>query len=297
MRVVTLLPAATEIVAAVGGAEHLVGISHECDYPAAVQRLPRVTVSSIDPRVSGAKIDAQVRRLRDSGLPVIGIDAEQLQKLRPDLIITQELCEVCAVADGEAHRLSAAIHPSPTVLSLAARDLAGIWRDIREVGAALGLEGEAEELIVGLQVRMRRLSSVRPATRPQVLCVEWLDPLYLGGHWVPELVTAAGGEDIGAFPGSHSARREWGEMSELRPDHVVVMLCGFWIDRARAELDAMTNPEALDLLRRVPTWIIDGNQYTSRPGPRVVDGAERIQAAISGCTGEEVERWRPAAHS
>jgi iron complex transport system substrate-binding protein len=296
VRVVTLLPAATEIVAAAGGAGYLVGISHECDYPPAVQQLPRVTLTPIDPAASGAVIDAQVRRLRDSGQPVIGIDAEQLQRLRPDLIITQELCEVCAVAEGEAHRLSSALHPAPTVLSLSARDLAGIWGDIRVVGAALGLEDEADELVVDLKSRMRRLSPVRPATRPRVLCVEWLDPLYLGGHWVPELVAAAGGDDIGAFPGSHSARREWGELSRLRPDHVLIMLCGFGIDRARTELDAMTNSEALDLLRQVPTWIIDGNQYTSRPGPRVVDGAARIQAAISGCVGEEVERWRPAAH-
>lgn len=294
MRVVTLLPGATEIVAALGGAGDLVGISHECDHPAAVQRLPRVTATPIDSRTSGAAIDAEVRRLRDLGRPVIGIDGAQLQKLRPDLILTQGLCEVCAVADGEVHRLASAMHPAPRVLSLSARDLGGIWRDILEVGAALGLEDEADELVVGLQSRLRRLAATRPATRPRVLCVEWLDPLYLAGHWVPELVAAAGGDDVGASPGNHSARREWSELSRLQPDHVVVLLCGFGIDRARAELEALTDPDGLDLLRRVPTWIIDGNQYTSRPGPRVVDGAARILSAISGCAGEEVERWRPA---
>jgi iron complex transport system substrate-binding protein len=296
VRVVTLLPAATEIVAALGGAGHLVGISHECDYPAAVQRLPRVTATPIDPRLSGATIDAEVRRLRDSGRPVIGIDAAQLQQLRPDLIVTQELCEVCAVADGEAHRLAAAIHPAPRVLSLSARDLAGIWRDILVLGAALSLEDEADELVAGLQSRVRRLWSGKPANRARVLCLEWLDPLYLAGHWVPELVAAAGGDDVGALPGSHSARREWDELSRLRPEYLVVMLCGFGIERARAELAGVTDPKALKLLGSVPTWIIDGNQFTSRPGPRVVDGAARIQAAISGCAGEEVERWLPAAH-
>jgi iron complex transport system substrate-binding protein len=295
VRVVTLLPAATEIVAALGGSGLLVGISHECDYPPAIRRLPRVTATPIDPQASGAAIDAAVRRLRDSGRPVIGIDAGQLLQLRPDLVITQGLCDVCAVTDREAHRLAAAMHPAPRILALAASDLEGIWRDIRAVGAALDLADEADELVAGLRGRVRRLALHTPASRPRVLCVEWLAPLYLAGHWVPEMVAAAGGADVGASPGSPSARRDWSELSLLQPDHVVVMLCGFGIERTRAELNAMTAPDALDFLGRVPTWIIDGNQYTSRPGPRVVDGASRIQSAIAGCAGQEVERWRPTA--
>lgn len=294
MRVVTLLPAGTEIVAALGGAGHLVGISHECDYPRSVQRLPRVTTTPIAPSSSGATIDAQVRHLRQAGRPVIAVDAGQIRKLRPDLIITQGLCDVCAVSDGEVYRLAEAIHPTPRVLSLAARDLGGIWGDIHDVGTALDLADEAEELVLGLQSRLRRLRTLRPSTPPRVLCIEWLEPLYLAGHWVPELVAAAGGEDVGARAGSHSTRREWAELPRLRPDHVVIMLCGFGTERARAELDALDHPEALGLLGRIPTWILDGNQYTSRPGPRVVDGAERIRAALTGVSAEEVERWRPA---
>jgi iron complex transport system substrate-binding protein len=296
MRVITLLPAATEIVAALGGAGYLVGISHECDYPASVQGLPRVTATPVNIAEPGAAIDAEVRRLRDAGQPVIGIAADLLHRLAPDLVITQGLCQVCAVADGEVHRLTTAMHPPPQMLSLEARDLPGIWADIRRVGQALELEDEAEELVLGLQSRMRRLLPASPVRAPRVLCIEWLDPLYLAGHWVPEQVAAAGGRDVGARPGSHSARRQWRELNGLRPEQVVVMLCGFGIERARAELSLLQDPEALRLLGKVPVSIIDGNAYTSRPGPRVVDGAQRIQWALAGRPSRDVERWQPQPH-
>lgn len=296
MRVITLLPAATEIVAALGGAGYLVGISHECDYPASVQGLPRVTATPVNIAEPGAAIDAEVRRLRDAGQPVIGIAADLLHRLAPDLVITQGLCQVCAVADGEVHRLTTAMHPPPQMLSLEARDLPGIWADIRRVGQALELEDEAEELVLGLQSRMRRLLPASPVRAPRVLCIEWLDPLYLAGHWVPEQVAAAGGRDVGARPGSHSARRQWRELNGLRPEQVVVMLCGFGIERARAELGLLQDPEALRLLAKVPVSIIDGNAYTSRPGPRVVDGAQRIQWALAGRPSRDVERWQPQPH-
>ena len=295
MRVVTLLPAATEIVAALGGADYLVGISHECDYPGSVQHLPRVTSTSIDIGAPGRVIDAEVRRLQDSGRPVIAMEADQLRGLCPSLIISQALCEVCAVSDGEVHRLASVMQPAPRVLSLAARDLQGIWSNIGEVGAALDLANESEELVAGLRARLERMQASSPTSNTRVLCVEWLDPLYLAGHWVPELVTAAGGEDVGADPGSHSTRREWQELVRLRPDCIVVMLCGFGVERARAELDALGDSAALDLMRRVPTWIIDGNSFTSRPGPRILEGAARIQGAIRGQPMPGLERWRPAA--
>ncbi len=293
MRVITLLPAATEIVAALGGAGYLVGISHECDYPASVQHLPRVTATPIDVRASGREIDAEVRRVRDAGQPVIGIAADLLCRLAPDLVITQGLCEVCAVANGEVHRLARALSPAPRVLSLEAPNLDGIWANIREVGDALELDDEAEELVLGLRSRLARLVTRRPTERPRVLCVEWLEPLFLAGHWVPELVAAAGGRDVGAQAGSHSSQRNWKEMSGLEPHHVLVMLCGFGVDRARAELDALGDSEALDFLHSVPVSIIDGNAYTSRSGPRVVDGAEKIRAAIWSRSTRGVERWRP----
>lgn len=293
MRVVTLLPAATEIVAALGGAGHLVAISHECDFPPSVLGLPRVTSTPVNVQASGREIDAEVRRLRESGRPVIGVDAEQLVALAPDLVITQGLCEVCAVSDGEVYRLASRME-STRVLSLKARTLEGIWSDIEEVGARLDLKDEAEELVLGLQDRLKRLRSGKAAARPRVLCIEWLDPPYLAGHWVPQLVAAAGGEDVAAEPGGHSRRVEWAELKPLQPDHVVVMLCGLGVDRSRQALESLQDLSALDLLRSVPTSIIDGNSYTSRPGPRVVDGAARIQAAMEGRSRNDVERWQPA---
>jgi len=294
MRVVTLLPAATEIVAALGGAGFLVGISHECDYPPSVQHLPRVTATPVDVRAPGATIDANVRRLREANQPVIGIDAGQLRSLAPDLIITQDLCDVCAVADGQVHRLGAVMEPAPRILSLGARNLTEIWEDIHRVGKALDLDDEADELVLALESRLERIRAARPPINVRVLCIEWLEPLYLAGHWVPDLVDAAGGEDVGARAGSRSARREWSDLGGLRPDLIAVMLCGFGVERARAELESVKNPVALEVFRQAPVWIIDGNAYTSRPGPRVVDGAACIQLALLGRQGRGVERWEPS---
>jgi iron complex transport system substrate-binding protein len=281
VRVVTLLPAATEIVAALDDGS-LVGISHECDYPASVRQLPRVTATPIDASAPGAAIDAEVRRLREAGRPVIGVDAEQLRRLRPDLVVTQGLCDVCALADGEVYQLASALDPAPRVLSLSATRVEEVFGDIVTVAGALGLEPAGRAMAAGLRSRLGRLVGDAPAARPRVLCVEWLEPLYLAGHWVPELVEAAGGMDVGARAGDHSVRTSWAGAAALAPEVVIVMLCGFGVERARAELAQLVDPEARRLLESVPTWILDGNAYTSRPGPRIVDGAERIRAALAG---------------
>ncbi|HEY7635933.1 MAG TPA: ABC transporter substrate-binding protein [Gemmatimonadales bacterium] len=287
----TLLPAATEIVAALGAEAELVGISHECDFPESVQHLPRVTATPIDATQPGAAIDAQVRVLHQAGHPVIAVDIEQLRRLAPELMITQGLCEVCAVADGEVYRLSSALSQAPQVLSLNARTLAGVWDDIRTVGLAIDRRPQAEDLIDRLERRLARLAASRPSTRRRLVCVEWLEPLYLAGHWVPDQIAAAGAEDVGAAPGSHSTRRDWEELASLRPDLVVVALCGFGVERARGELDRLGGPAALRVLTDRPVWIVDGNAYTSRPGPRVVDGAERLQAALLGREMPGLARW------
>jgi iron complex transport system substrate-binding protein len=295
MRVMTLLPAATEIVAALGGADRLVGISHECDFPPTLGALPRVTATPIDPAAPSGVIDAEVRALREAGRPVIAVEAAVLRRLAPDLIVTQDLCEVCAVADGDVHRMASALPSPPAVLSLSGRTLDGVWEDIRRVARSMGLEDEAATLVGRLQGRLDRLRATAPAHRPRVVCVEWLDPPYLAGHWVPELVAAAGGEDVGARAGSHSVRTSWSDIAALAPDLVIVMLCGFGVERSRAELAALRDSESRWLLNQAPTWVVDANAYTSRPGPRLVDGAERLQSAMLGREMDGLARWLPLA--
>ena len=275
MRVVSLLPAGTEIVAALGAEGQLVGISHECDYPRSITHLPRITWTPVDPNASSGEIDRTVRDLRGDGRPVIAVDAESLRKLAPDLILTQGLCEVCAVADGEVFRLAGALDSTPEVLSLSATNVAGIFDDIRAVATRLALADEADELTAGLEYRLHQLGKTAPAKPPKVVCVEWLDPIFLAGHWVPELVSAAGGIDIGAAPGAHSVSISANDYSALEPDLVLVMLCGFGIDRAMEELMASPLPDL-----GAPIAFIDGNAYTSRPGPRIVDGARKIQESF-----------------
>jgi iron complex transport system substrate-binding protein len=223
MRIVSLLPAGTEIVAALGCETLLVGISHECDYPASILQLPRVTRTPVDSSLSSARIDAQVREIQAEGKAVIALEAEVLQTLAPDLILTQDLCEVCAVADGEVYRLADMMSSPPEIVPLRARDLGGILEDIRMVGRAVGMVKAAEELVQSLELQLRQVSEdglddsgLRP--RRRVLCIEWLDPLYFAGHWLPQLVHAAGGEDVGAWPGAHSTQRSWSEAVRLKPD-------------------------------------------------------------------------------
>jgi iron complex transport system substrate-binding protein len=220
------------------------------------------------------------------------VDADLLRRLAPELIVTQDLCEVCAVADGEVYRLASVLHPEPAVLTLSGRTVAGVMGDILTVAGALGRAAEGRNLVNGLEERLRRLRSRPVARRPRVVCVEWLEPLYLAGHWVPELVEAAGGTDVGAAPGGHSARRDWQDVVGLRPDLIVVMLCGFGLGRSQAELSALADQATLEVLGSVPTWVIDGNAYTSRSGPRIVDGAERLAAVLLGQEGPDIARWR-----
>ena len=293
-RIVSLVPAATEIVCVLGAMDSLVGVSHECDYPPLVTRLPRVTVTPIDQSRSGAEIDAEVRALRAAGRPVIEVDRDQLRALAPDVILTQDLCEVCAVADGEVHRLANTLDPLPRMISLAARDLAGIWRDIGTVGAAIGREGAAATLVADLKTRLARLAKDAAASRPRVICIEWIDPVYLAGHWVPELIGAAGGDDVGAAAGSHSVVTSWEEVAVRAPELVIVAICGFGIERAFKELAGLADNHWLNLMS-CPVWVLDGNAFTSRPGPRVVEGAELINSALSGIARPGLARYEKTA--
>ena len=279
-RVVSLLPAATEIVCALGAGDWLVGVSHECDYPPAVRGLPRVTRTSLDASRPSAQIDAAVAAAQ-SGTPAITIDAALLRQLAPDVVIGQAVCDVCAVGMADLAGATHGLDRPPVTVTLHAHTLDGVYHDIRRVGAALELADEADEVVAGLQYRMRRLTRRGPQRRPRVLVLEWLDPPYVAGHWVPELVAAAGGEDVAAHAGDRSTARPWPELRALAPDVVLVAPCGFDVPRARRELAAVRDPDALALFQHRMAFV-DGNAYTSRPGPRLADGAARIAALIAG---------------
>jgi iron complex transport system substrate-binding protein len=302
-RVVSLLPAATEIVCALGAGDHLVGISHECDFPASAMDRPRVTWTPVRIDDTSAVIDDHVRRLHGDGQPVIAIDAVAFQAVQPDLVLAQDLCEVCAVVDGDVRALAAAFPKPPSVLGLAARSLSGIFGDIRRIGAALRREDEAAGLVRQMRERLDQLRAghgchdgnargISPATPTssgdavRVVVIEWLEPLYLAGHWMPEVIACAGGRDVGAAAGAHSVRSRWSDLAALRPDITLVALCGFGLDRAVAEWQRFVEGDTADAdwarALEGAIWALDGNAYTSRPGPRVVDGAEMIGHALCG---------------
>jgi len=286
-RVVSLLPGATEMVAALGGLSQLVGVSHECDEPAAVRSLPRVTTTPIDMGESSAAIDAAVRRVVAEGGQAIAIDAEVLRALRPDLIVTQALCDVCAVADGEAVRLAQVMDPPPRVVTLQGRTLDAVWDDVAMLGDAIGCPEHGSELARALRAEVASLAVQHDRTeRPRVVAIEWLDPLFLAGHWVPDMIEAAGGVDVGAVSGAHSTVRTWDEVNALQPDLVLVILCGFVEARAQAELAAMPAGPGRDWLNAQRVAVLDGNAFTSRPGPRLIEGIRRMAAAIGMVNGE-----------
>lgn len=281
MRIVSLLPGATEMVAALGALDDLVAVSHECDYPAAVRYLPRVTTSPIDPTASSRGIDLAVRAAIERGEPVIGVDAAALRSAAPDVILTQSLCEVCAVDGDEVRTLADTLDKEARVLSLGGTDVQGVLADIRAVGSAIGRSPEAEHLVTDLTRRYAAISADTSATsRSRVVCIEWLDPVFLAGHWVPELVAAAGGEDVGARAGEHSRQVDWAHVASLEPDVMLIMPCGFDVERTRAELAELKDETARRLLSETPYRILDGNAYTSRPGPRIVEAVERIREAL-----------------
>ena len=284
MRIVSLLPAATEIVAALGGLAWLVGVSHECDYPPAVRNLPRVTRTTMDSTLSSRAIDAAMARAAGGGPAAVTLDVTALRRLAPDLILGQSLCDVCAVGEGPVAEALAVLDPKPDVVTLHAHTLDGVFADIGRVGAALRLASEAEELVAGLTYRLGRVGAQHAAplpAPPKVLVLEWTDPPYVAGHWVPELVAAAGGVDVGARAGARSVARPWPELRALAPDVVVVALCGFDVPRAQRETAAVTDRDGRALLGGRVAYI-DGNAYTSRPGPRLVDAAELLAPLIAG---------------
>jgi iron complex transport system substrate-binding protein len=285
MRIVSLLPSATEILCALGLEPALVGVSHSCDFPPTVTRLPRVTRTSIPKDASSGEIDARVRASLARGESLYQLELERLDALAPDLIVTQSLCEVCAVGDGEVHRALAAAAVAPTVASLAPRTLGEVFSAILDVGRLTDRAGAAERLVASLRARVAAVARTdsAPRPRPRVAFLEWLDPLIVGGHWNPELVHLAGGVDCLGRAGEPSRRITPAELAAAAPDVICVAACGYGVEQTRRELLAAlkTDPwRDLRCVRAGRVYAFDGIGLFSRPGPRLVESLELLAAVL-----------------
>ncbi|MET9229619.1 cobalamin-binding protein [Lentzea sp. NPDC003310] len=269
MRIVSLLPAATDVVAELGLAGHLVGRTHECDWPAEVASVPVVTSTAVDQdALSSREINATVHR----GSSLYGLDADLLHDLKPDVVLTQDLCDVCAISYRRVTDVVRVMDVGPTVLSLEPSTLDDVLGCLATVGDVLGVD--STDKIAALRHRIaevERLTRDRP--RPRVAAIEWLDPAWPAGHWVPEQIAAAGGTPLLAEKGEHTGPITWQAVDDARPDVVLLMPCGFPVARTLRELPDRRLPE---------TWVLDGPSYFNRPGPRVVRGIEVLAHVLHG---------------
>lgn len=288
MRIVSLLPSGTELACALGLRAHLVGVSHECDYPADVQGLPKLTSSILDHSLTPTQIDAAVAEASLERRPIYAVDGALLDSLKPDLILTQGVCAVCAVtpetiAEGlKLVRLEESC--KAPVLSLSAVSTGGVFRDLMAIAQATGTEEQAESLIQSLERRLASLDA-RPKSGAKVLMLEWPDPPWSGGHWVPEQVAAAGGTALFGGPGNNSRRLSWDEIQKAEPDVIIASACGFNLEQNLVHARKLLDHPVLGQLNAVKAgqyWAADSNSYFSRPAPRIVDGAELIHAILSG---------------
>ena len=283
MRVASLLPSATEMVHFCGAGETLVGVTHECDYPPGVEGLPHLTSSKIDQNMTSAEIDAAIgRHLTDSG-SIYALDAELLEELDPDLIFTQGLCEVCAVSTNLVEQAASGLEAR--IFSLNPTSLREVLEDTVRVGEALGCGEEARTKVAALEERLVRVEvTVARLPRPRVGCIEWLDPPFSAGHWVPEMVRIAGGEEVLAGPGEPSRRLSWEEVFEAAPEVLVLMPCGFGarrtVEEASRVLPGVSGWNDLPAVNDGRVWAVDANSYFSRPAPRLVQGVEILACIL-----------------
>ncbi len=287
-RIASLLPSATEIVCALGLEDALVGVSHECDYPASAARRRVLTSTRIAPSVSSAAIDRDVRQLLRGVLAVYDVDVDALREAAPDVIVTQDLCDVCAVSLRDVERaVSSLAGPRAKIVNLHPMRLADIYADIARVAAAVGREPEGSELLLSMRQRVdavaERSRGIR--ARPHVLTIEWLDPVMVGGTWMPELVEIAGACPLVASAGERAPTLTREQLAQLdpQPDVVVLKPCGFTIERTLAEIDVLDRLWASLEWPAIETgrvWVADGNAYFNRPGPRIVDSLEILAACV-----------------
>ena len=279
MRIVSLIPSATEMLFALGLGPELVAVTHECDYPAAACELPRVTRDVLPRGLSAAQIDAAVKERTLAGESIYELDADTLHDLEPDLIVTQALCSVCAVSFDDVRAIAAEISTRPLVISLDPHTVGEVLGDVRTLAQATDRKDAAVELVRDAAARIDRVRvAVRGARRPRVVALEWLDPPFAAGHWTPQLIEFAGGEDVLGFPGENSEERSWDEVAAAQPDVVIVMPCGY--DAEIAHREAEMHRDELAALGAGEVVAVDASAYFSRPGPRIVDGLELLASIL-----------------
>jgi len=286
MRIVSLVPNGTEILFALGAGDLVVGVSHECDFPEEARRRPILTGSALRPGMSAAEVDAAVSAQVGSGDSLYTLDESRIAELMPDVIVTQQLCPVCAVSTGQVDGAVRPLPRCPEVISLDPKTIGDVFADIRRVGDLTGRTAEASMLLAELAKRLEMIHEVIAGKpRPRVLALEWLDPPFAGGHWVPEMIDLAGGIDVVGQPGGHSERLTWERIAAADPDVIVAMPCGFDEAGAREQIATVADhPEwrSLRAVREARVHPVDANGCFSRPGPRLVDGIERLAAIFHG---------------
>lgn len=287
MRVASLLPSATELLFAIGaGVGEVVGVTHECDWPPEARGLPVLTASLLDHAgVPSVDIDRHVRSAVHQGSGIYALDAARLADLKPDLIVTQELCEVCAVSYRQVETAVRELPGEVPILSLEPEGLDDIMETAAVLGRATGHEDGAEQLVAQMRHRIAAVAALPsiPGGRPAVACIEWTDPLMAGGHWVPEMVRLAGGDDVLGAEGERSAEVSWEDVVDATPDAMVLMPCGFGLRRSLAsapEVTARPGFAELPCARAGRVAAVDGSSYFNRPGPRIVDGLELLAAIL-----------------
>jgi iron complex transport system substrate-binding protein len=279
MRIVSLVPSATETLFALGLGEQVAAVTHECDFPAAARNLPKVTRDVIGPGLAADAIDRAVRELTEQGRSIYELDGPGLRELKPDLIVTQALCSVCAVSVDDVRALAAEMDPVPRIVSLDPHTLGEVLGDVRTLAQAVDAKDAAVDLVQDAAARIDRVRvAVKDAPRRRVAMLEWLDPIFVGGHWVPQLIEYAGGVDLLGLAGEPSEQRSWDEVAAARPEVVVVAPCGYDVERGLAE--AREYAPRLHALGADRIVIADASAWFSRPGPRLVEGLEWLAHAL-----------------
>jgi iron complex transport system substrate-binding protein len=286
LRLVSLLPSATEIIACLGLTERLVGISHECDYPPEIKDRAVCTSARLSIHQPSGEIHQEVDKLLAAAMSIYEIDLDALTQLQPTHIITQDQCDVCAVSFPEVEKAVAKLTNShPQIISLQPDTIADVWADIQRVGATLNVDWQP--IVLALQERVKICQTQCQNLQshpPKVACIEWTDPLMLAGNWIPELVEMAGGKPIGGITGQHSPRISWDELVAADPDTIIFMPCGFDLDRTRIEAQPLTQHpqwQQLAAVKQNRVYITDGNAYFNRPGPRLVESLEILTEILN----------------